>query len=243
MHMIFVDESGDPGYPSNGNWSQFGGSLHFVRLGVIIHGWKWKAWNQRLLDFKRKRGLTWDAEIKASDIRSGKKAFVGWDRQRRERFLHDLSELIGVTQDITLIGIDIDKKKVNLTRSDRFKRPEVRSFELLLERYNLFLSGQNDKSGIVVLDPTKENRDDNLRYFQSFLQAQSPYLQPLHIVESTFFAKSHTSNMIQVSDVCTNIFYREMVRGGNSKEYKAIYPRFRRGENGRVTGCGIKKWP
>jgi len=49
MHMMFVDESWDPGYPADGDWSQFRGSKAFARLGVIIHGWKWKAWNERPL--------------------------------------------------------------------------------------------------------------------------------------------------------------------------------------------------
>ena len=48
MHMMFVDESGDPGYPPGGKWRRWGGSTHFARVGVIIHGWKWKAWHDRL---------------------------------------------------------------------------------------------------------------------------------------------------------------------------------------------------
>ena len=79
MHMIFVDESGDPGFPSDGDWSKFGGSEFFARVGVIIHGWKWKAWNERLLDFKKRNGLLWNDEIKASHIKRGKGCFVGWN--------------------------------------------------------------------------------------------------------------------------------------------------------------------
>jgi len=237
-----VDESGDPGYPPTGNWAKWGGSTHFARVGLIIHGWKWKAWNDRLMSFKKNRGLAWDVEIKASDIRKGKGGFVGWDSSRRYFFLKELSDLVGYNPDITLLGVIIDKKLVDTTRQARHVKPEVRSLELLLERYNLFLDHQKDKSGIVVLDPTKETSDDNLRYFQSFLLAQSNNLKPLHIVEGTFFAKSHTSNLIQVADVCTNVFYREMVRGGKYPEYKSIQRRFWR-RNGRLQGYGIKKWP
>lgn len=242
MHMMFVDESGDPGYPATGNWSAWGGSKFFCRLGVIMHGWRWKAWNDRLLQFKRNRGLTWDVEIKAADLRRGRNAFVGWDQDRRQLFLRDLTQLVGYNQDITLLGVAIDKRRVTVGGTDRVKRPEVRSLELLLERYNFFLRNQRDKSGIVVLDPVKEPDDDNIRYFQSYLQAFSIHLRPLHIVESTFFAKSHTFNLIQVADVCSNVFYREMASGSNSQEWRALYPRFWR-HGGRVTGSGIKKWP
>jgi len=242
MHMMFVDESGDPGYPRNGKWSGWGGSIQYVRVGAIIHGWKWKTWNERLLIFKQRNGLSWDDEIKASDIRRGKNAFIGWVKSRRDQFLIDLLALIGQNKDITLIGIAIDKRKVKLTGSNRITLPEVRSLEFLLERYNFFLDNQKDKSGIAILDPVEESRGDNLRRFQSYLLAKSLHLRPLHIVESAFFAKSHTSNMIQIADVCANVFYREMVSRSNHPEYRAIYKRFWR-HNKRVIGYGIKNWP
>ena len=243
MHMMFVDESGDPGYPKDGKWKGWGGSRLFTRVGAIIHGWKWKAWNERLVGFKRNRALTWDAELRGSDIRRGKRHFVGWDYARRERFLKEVLELIGVNTDITLLGVAIDKGKVDTTRKERVVKPEIRSLEFLLERYNLFLRNQRDKSGIVVLDPVHGVNDDNIRYFQQYLQAHSQHLQPLHIVEGTFFAKSHTSNMIQVADICSNVFYRNEARvAGADKEFKTIYPRFWR-HNRKVQGYGVKRWP
>lgn len=242
MHMMFVDESGDPGYPKQGDWNKFYGSKVYTRLGLIIHGWKWKAWNDHLVSFKHNRGLLWDAEIKASHLRRGQGAFVGWDEARRDMFMRDLSNLIGLNRDFTLIAVAIDKTKVDTTQKERLVKPDVCSLELLLERYNRFLHYQQDKAGIVVLDPTKDSSDDNLRYFQSFLQTQSPNLKPLHIVEGTFFAKSHTSNMIQLADFCCNVFFREVTRKDESAEWKAIRPRFWR-INGRMLGNGIKHWP
>ncbi len=156
--------------------------------------------------------------------------------------MEELTALIGGNPDITLLGVVIDKTQVDTSKSDRLVKAAVRSLELLLERYNGFLHEQRDKSGIVILDPTKEKSDDNLRYFQSFLLDQSDHFNPPHIVEGTFFAKSHTSNLMQIADVCTNVFYRKMVRGENSVEFKAIQKRFWR-RNRRLTGYGIKKWP
>ncbi len=74
----------DTGYPPDGNWDRWEGSKLFVRMGAIIHGRKWKRWDERLKRFKNNRGLNWDAEIKASHIRRGKDHFVGWDRLRRD---------------------------------------------------------------------------------------------------------------------------------------------------------------
>jgi len=243
MHMMFVDESGDPGYPKDGNWRKWQGSALYARVGAIIHGWKWKSWNTRLEQFKNNRGLRWDSELKASHIRRGESSFVGWDRPRREWFMNEVLDLIGANEDITLFGVVVDKTKVDPQSSARIAKPEIRSMELLLERYNLFLRGQRDKSGIVVLDPIHGVNDDNIRHFQSYLQVHSEHLQPLHIVEGTFFAKSHTSNMIQVADVCTNVFYRHEVGArGSEPEYNRIKSRFWK-HQGRVVGYGIKKWP
>jgi hypothetical protein len=242
MHMMFVDESGDPGYPADGDWTRWRGSKTYARVGLIVHGWKWKAWNEKLVNFKNTRGLDWDEEIKASHLRRGQGAFVGWDEPRRDLFIKNLSTIIGLNKDFTLIGIAIDKTKVITGGNERIRKPEIRSLELLLERYNRFLHREQDKCGIVVLDPTSGADDDNIRYFQSFLQTQSPNLKPLHIVEGTFFAKSHTSNMIQLTDFCCNVFFREITRNDQSEEWKAIRPRFWRVDN-RVLGNGIKHWP
>ena len=242
MYMMFVDESGDPGYPNQNNWSDWGGSTHFARVGVIIHGWRWRTWNRILTGFKQSEGLAWDSEIKASDIRHGKGVFMGWDQERRDSFRSKLLSLIGRNQDVVLLGVIIDKRNVDTRKGDRLIKPQVRSLELLLERYNLFLDKQKDKSGIVILDPVNAGSDDNLRYFQSFLLHKSEHLKPQHIVEGTFFVKSHTSNMMQVADVCTNMFYRAMVRGDDTTEFKTIKPKFWR-YNNRLQGYGIKKWP
>jgi hypothetical protein len=240
--MMFVDESGDPGYPKSGNWSTFGGSKYYTRLGLIIHGWKWKSWNQKIQSFKHNRGLLWDSEIHSADVWRGSGSFMGWDLQRRLDFVKDLSTLIGRNYDFTLIGICIDKTKVDTLQRDHLVKPQVRSLELLLERFNLFLEHSKDKCGIVVLDPCQEQNDDNLRHYQSFLQSSSPHLKPLHIVEGTFFAKSHTSNMVQLADFCCNIFYREMSKQQNRQEWREIYQRFWR-LNNRVKGVSIKSWP
>jgi hypothetical protein len=242
MHMMFVDESGDPGYPANGNWTGWNGSRYFVRVGVIIHGWKWKAWHVRMMNFKDARGLLWSDEIKANHLRRGKGAFVGWDQSRRGLFLTDLAKLIGYSREVTVIGVAIDKQKVNLNSSERVIRPDVRSLELLLERYNHFLEHQTDKTGIVILDPVEESKDDNLRYFQNYLVDQGRNFQQGHIVEGTFFAKSHTSNLLQVADFVANTIYHHVSRPGPQVEFDQIQPRLWRWNN-RIKGYGLKVWP
>lgn len=240
--MMFVDESGDAGFPRDGQWQEWGGSKSFSRVGVIIHGWRWQSWNNTLIQFKKSAGLGWDTEIKASDLRKGSGGFQDWPEVRRKKFLEDLLALIGASEDLTLIGVLIDKPKVVASKSPRLVNPSVRSLELLLERYNLFLRNQTDRAGIVILDPVMGNSDDNLRHFQSFLMAKSANMSPLHIVEGTFFAKSRTSNLIQIADLCSNIFFRAFARPKGADEFNQIQPRFWHHE-GKLAGRGSKIWP
>ena len=108
------------------------------------------------------------------------------------------------------------------------------SFEFLLERYSSFLHGQRDKCGITVLDSCEAKSDENLRYFHAFLRKFSSHLESQYIVESTLFMESHTTNMLQVADVCANVFYRYHATGGsNADEYDRI--------KGRIVAS--KEWP
>jgi len=195
MNMMFVDESGDPGLSGMG-------SKAFVRVGVVIHGWKWKAWNDRLKNFKRARNLRWDDEIKAAHLRKGSGVFAGLMEDARHAFMRDLTRLIGSNPDVSILCVAIDK---SLMKTGTKANPDVMSLEILLKEYNRFLGRQKDQNGIVILDPAEATKDDHLRYYQSYLQSRK--LSPMRIVEGTFFAKSHTSNMIQVADVCSNVFY------------------------------------
>lgn len=103
MHMMFVDESVDPGYPKGKSWKHWQGSKLFARVGVIIHGWKWKTWNERLIKFKNQNGLNWNTEVKASHVRKGTREFSGWDKPRRDLFLNEILSLIGGNINITIL--------------------------------------------------------------------------------------------------------------------------------------------
>jgi len=235
MHLIYVDESGDCGFPSSGGFPSTGGpTRYFVRAGVVVHGWKWGHVNNTIAQLKQSRGLAWNDEIKATHLRAGKGAFAGWSPSDHRQFLLDMLDSISREIDVHILVVAIDKTRVDRAQRQRFTDPSVRSLELLLERYNLFLRGQSDRSGIAILDSVESKSDENLRYFQSYLLRFSDHLDPRRIVEGTLFMPSHTSNLLQVADVCTNVIYRRYARpDGNRDEYERIEPRV----------CAEKLWP
>lgn len=212
MHLMYVDESGDNGYPQPGQeFPTTGGPTPlFVRAGVIVHSWKWAGIEKRISQFKESHFLKWDSEIKANDLRTGKGAFASWKPEDRTHFLHDFLDTIAREMDISIVAITLDKRRIDTSRRPRFTIPGVRSLELLLEQYNLFLSQQKDRTGAVILDSVDARNDDNLRYFQNYLRNFSQNLDARRIIDGTFFLPSHTSTLLQVADVCSNVIYRNV---------------------------------
>lgn len=237
MHLMYVDESGDCGFPEPGEgFPSTGGPTRFyIRAGVVVHAWKWYGVDQRIVAFKRSHGLRWDQELKASDIRSAHGTFKGLRPEQRSTLLTDLLETINRELDISIIVVQIEKEAVDARHpNQRFRDPSVRSLELLLERYNEFLGTQQDRCGLVILDAVEQRSDDNLRHFQAFLRRFSRHLDARRIIEGTFFAQSHVTNMLQLADVCANVVNREACgRSGGTTEYSRIQPK---------VFCR-KKWP
>ena len=219
MHLMYVDESGDPGYSRSTTSKSVGGPTpFFVRAGVVLHDWKWKRIHQVIAEFKQSRQLSRDAEIKTTHLRAGKRAFARWPSSDRQQFLLDLLETIGREIDVHLLVVAIDKARIDRTQRKRYTNPSVRSLELLLERYNQFLQEQKDLSGIVILDAVEAKNDENLRYFENYLLQFSDHLDPRRIVEGTLFMPSHTANLLQLADLCANVMYRRYSRSDRNKD-------------------------
>ena len=105
MHLMYVDESGDTGFPKPGQGFPLTGgpTPWFVRAGVIIHSWKWAGVHERICQFKTSRFLKWDAEIKANHLRTGQGAFASWRPDDRAHFLHDFLMTISRETDVSII--------------------------------------------------------------------------------------------------------------------------------------------
>ena len=220
MHLMYVDESGDPGMDA--------GSERYVRVGVIVHASKWLQTDRVVAQFKRARNLEWSDEIRASDIKRGKEAFKTWAPAEREQFLDDLLDTISrELTHLSLIGVVIHKHLVDRERKERLSNPSPRSLELLLEEYNAFLQHQTYKSGIVVVDAGEAKKDANLRYFQNYLRQYSQRVDARRIIEGSFFLRSHESNLLQLADVCANtLFSRFTWRPIETKRFARIEDRF-----------------
>lgn len=236
MHLMYVDEAGDPGYPEDGVFrEQRGPSERYIRVGAIVHGWKWNSTNSLVSEFKLAHGFKWNDELRATDIRRGKHAFSRWNPDDRILLFSSFLETISrELSDVYLCGVVINKQLVDRSRKERLVNPSRRSLELLLEVYNNFLAGQKDRCGVVVLDAGEAKDDSNLRYFQNYLRQFSTNVDGRRIIEGTFFLPSHTSNLLQVADIAASVLYRRYKWTESTiKDFATIEPRF----------WNIREWP
>lgn len=256
MYLMYVDESGDPGYPRDGKFPPKGTPTRFfVRVGAIIDEMKWLEAFEKVKFFRRNNGIPWDLELKASDLKGGKRYFRRLNQKQREELLLELYDLVN-SLDVTLIGVVIRKEGVDLTQSIRYTKPDIRSLELLTERYNNFLNKEG-KLGIMILDSTELRHEEELRYFQSYLlNVYSPTITQRSIVESCVFSPSDAMYFLQVADWCAAALFDEYNLNGRYNTYspyaflksprhlycKRILKKLHSSAE-RTAGIGIKVWP
>src|SRR5258708_4991492 len=241
MNLMYVDESGDPGYRDDGHPYVLGKgpSPYFVRVGVIVNEGHWHRIVRALRQFRLDHHIGRSDEIHATHIFRGDGApWSSWHSTDRKAFLKDYLSFVAGRNDLTLVGVVIDKSKVHSGSQERVRNPKLRSLELLTERFNQVLLNRRDRLGLTILDSVEASDDQMHREFQSFLYAGSAHIQAQHFIESCLAEPSETSEFLQMADVCAHALIRH--RCGVASDVPVVEPRFfRRGP----TVVGLKVWP
>jgi hypothetical protein len=260
LHIIYVDESGDDGFPANNIFLPNNTpSNKFIRTGLIIHDWKWKRINDTIADFKFGKRIPQNVEIHATEIRRGKKKITdSRTRRRREvsnwygqqfpntsdrmNLLKDCCMLINSLEDITLIFIVIDKTRIDTAIPGYRNIPKENSWEYLIERYNLFLNNKTDQVGIIISDAVEHNIEKTHREFARAIYTQSSHVKEFHFIESIMFEPSESSNLLQLVDVASYACFRKF-NSNDSSLYDQLKDRIMKNSQGLIDGAGLKIWP
>lgn|GEM_PF-1006338 len=260
MHILYVDESGDDGFPADNIFSpDRTPSNKFIRTGLIIHDRKWKRINDAIADFKFRQQIPRDVELHATEIRRGKKKITdsrtgrrrevsNWYGQKypetneRMNLLKDCCKLIDSIEDITLIFIIIDKTQISTTFPGYRKIPKDNSWEFLIERYNLFLNNAKDKVGIIISDAVEHNIEKTHREFARAIYTQSSHVKEFHFIESIMFEPSESSNLLQLVDIASYASFRKF-NSNDSSLYDELKDRIMKNNQGMIEGAGLKVWP
>ncbi len=254
MHILYVDESGDDGFSSKNTYPpSTTPSRNFIRTGPVIHDHKWLSIDRQINQFKYSRKIPINVELHATEILNGYKKIKGktsslpnWfganypNRNDRVNLLKDLCTLI-TSLNITLFFIVIDKTNIDTMRLDFKTIPKTKSWEFLIERYNLFLQNQADKKGIIISDAIESALEKKHREFAKATFAQSIHVKEYHFIESILFEPSESSNLLQIADVASYAI------GKKHNSNDCIYYNILKDKiftlNDKTEGYGEKIWP
>ncbi|MFH1591527.1 MAG: DUF3800 domain-containing protein [archaeon] len=258
MHLMYVDESGDDGFSRSGYERGQTPTQFYVRVGLILHDWKWKKFDRDFKDYKQSERIPPREEIHATDIRCGRKkvhdpslmrrrSIRNWfgreypSTEDRVALLQRICEKIS-SLDVTIICIAIDKLKIRTNVHNFQSLPKEKSWEFLIERYNLYLSHERDKKGMIISDAVEHSLEKNQRLFASALISQSMYIDEFHFIESILFEPSESSNFLQMADVVAYAFNRKFNSNDDSLA-SLLSSRMLCRREGGVDGVGLKIWP
>jgi hypothetical protein len=106
MHLVYVDESGDPGMAVSS-------SRYFILCGLLVHHADWHDVRSQLKDLRERlksmHGLCPDAEIHAAEFLSSSRNHLGLNQRQRIQCLLHLLGFLERTQKLKPFRVSIDK--------------------------------------------------------------------------------------------------------------------------------------
>ena len=168
---------------------------------------------------------------------------------------------------LILFAVIVDKRQMTAKYAVA-ESPTSYAYELLVERFERFLSRQMvEHSGIVIHDliqevpgASKSYQREIIKQHEKFLHEGKTSLAPIRrIVEGVHFVETDQSNFLQVADLVAYNIYRQFTEhlrewddlaSVDEKQafdqlptypyFKRLLPKFDRGSNGGLRGCGIE---
>lgn len=261
MHLLYVDESGDDSLPAQ-NGGKIAGSPIFSRVGIALHDKKWRGIDAKMRGFRHARNIPNNEELHAAEVVFGKtqknvKTSAGWKKQKflnwfgqtirhpeqRRKLLEQLLLDVLDPKHITIFAVVIEKKHIDVTLPPSPNRnPKFRSLELLSERFTHHIDRQIDKNGLIIMDSVNLVDDTATMKFQNELYQRSRYVSGDRFVENIMFCPSHTTNLLQLADVCSYGLYRYVVHK-DPFLFDILKKCLHRNDGGKVDGAGLKYWP
>lgn len=246
MHILFIDESGNPTPPGKP------GLKHFVLGGVIIPE---EVWPKLATDLKRiKKEFSVIGEIKWRYFVAGnmkpENSLVHLPRENRDQLRLQLFHALTRYKSIKVISVIANTQ---LAYADpTIKNDEIlyqRAYKMLTERFQYFLqdlertSGQHVK-GLIICDHRNHQQDERLRALhQQLINGSGIFTSNYsNLIEGLFMAPSHYSVGIQFADLVAGAIFRKY-GADDDRFFNIISPLIRTSHTGQVEGYGLVKLP
>lgn len=244
MHLLFVDESGNPTPPEKS------GSEYFVLGGVIIPDGTWSKIKQRFDSLKKQYSV--EGEIKwryFSPSSSNKKNTLGHlDSGQKNKLRIELLSILMQFNAVTIISVLCHTPSWYLEQHDS-EALYHRAYKTLIERFQYYLQDASRSfgeqfNGLVICDHRDSRSDARLRDLHASLVSNTAPHSSNHgnIVEGLLLAPSHHSIGIQLADLVAGTIYRKF-SAGDSPLYDLIKPSMRQSRQGVIKGYGLAVIP
>lgn len=220
MHLLYLDESGEPN-----SWQV---QKHFVLGGVAIFEGEIYGLTEELNAIQNKYfpGITIPITFHATEIRNGKGHFRKFTPEIREQILADVYNVIRNTRFPSLIAF---ATALNISAVQNTMQVRRDTLEDICQRFNTFLRRQFKKGhpakGLLIID---RNRAEQYRQLiADFQRSGTKYGYLGNIVDIPYFARCHETRMLQLADFCAYAVFRNYERE-DTTYLDIIQPRFDR---------------
>lgn len=192
MHLVYVDESGDPGVTA-------GSSRYFVLCGLGVHHADWHEVQQQLDELRDRlaklHGLPPGAEIHAAEFLSSSRNHLGLNQRQRIQCLLHLLGFLHRTEKIAAFRVFIDKSTGEpdpLATAWSALATEVRT------RIEASVHLRCSAEGLILISDDMRPSPGS-RWINQALSAD-PKLGRL-LIDLPFGRESHQSQLLQLSDL------------------------------------------
>ena len=135
MHIMYVDESGDPGV-------QGSPSRYYILSGIVVHELRWLDYLNQISDFRRRMqgafGLRMREEISGSAMMSKPGTLVRIPRNDRLTIIRAFASELASIRDMSVINVVVDKRG-----KDQNYDVFAMAWKALLQRFENTISSRN----------------------------------------------------------------------------------------------------
>lgn len=246
MHLLFIDESGNPSPPGRK------GPKYFVLGGVIIPE---EIWPKLSADIRRLKGdYSVTGEIKwryfVAGNRKAENSLLHLDPAKRDQLRILLFQALARYKSVKIISVIAD---VQRAYDDKTIKDDdglyQRAYKILTERFQYFLQDMERESGqringLIICDHRNNHQDERLRALhQKLVNSEGIFTSTYaNLIEGLFLAPSHYSVGIQFADLVAGAVYRKF-DAEDERFYALIEPLVRKSPTGKVEGYGLVRLP
>ena len=246
MHLLFIDESGNPSPPGKQ------GPKHFVLGGVIIPE---EIWPRLSADIKRlKKTYAVTGEIKWRYFIAGNQkpdnSLLRLDPSERDQLRTQLFHALARYKSVRIISVIADVQRAYADPAIRNDDGLYqRAYKILTERFQYFLQDLERESGqringLIICDHRNNHQDERLRALhQKLVNSEGIFTSSYaNLIEGLFLAPSHYSVGIQFADLVAGAVFRKF-EAKDERFYDLIKPLVRTSPTGETEGYGLVKLP